>query len=232
LRSLNILTLFPEFFTGPFTTGLMGKFIEKGSVRFNIVDIRTYSEDNFNRCDDYPYGGGSGMVLKPEPLFRALDALENRGTVMLTSPSGVPLTQQRVKEFSDLEDITIICGHYEGVDQRVVDTYVDHEVSIGDYVLSGGEFAALIITDTLVRYLPGFMSNPESLVEETFEESLLEYPHYTRPDEYRGLQVPPVLLSGNHAKIAEWRLQNRLEKTRRVRPDLYNRYQIIKEKQR
>jgi tRNA (guanine37-N1)-methyltransferase len=232
LKTLNILTLFPEFFKSPFESGLLKKFIEKSGVIFNIVDIRAFSEDSFKRCDDYPYGGGSGMVLKPEPLFKALDSLKSRGTVLLTTPSGLPLTQQQVKEFACLEDITIICGHYEGVDQRVVDEYVDHEVSVGDYVLSGGEFAALIITDAVVRYLPGFMSNPDSLLEESFEDSLLEYPHYTRPDNYRGYDVPPVLLSGNHAEIAKWRLNKRIEKTRCNRPDLYKQFEIIKEKQR
>ncbi len=232
MKTLNILTLFPEFFRSPFETGLLSKFLQKGDLLLNLVDIREFSDDSFKRCDDYPYGGGSGMVLKPEPLFKALDSLDNRGTVILTSPSGEPLNQEKVKEFAGLEDITIICGHYEGVDQRVVDEYVDFEISVGDYVLSGGEFAALIITDAVVRYLPGFMSNPESLVEESFEGSLLEYPHYTRPENFREHQVPSVLLSGNHAEIAKWRLNKRVEKTRRVRPDLYKQYEIIKEKQR
>lgn len=221
----NIYTLFPEFFKTPLETGLLGKAIEAGILSIHIVDIRAYSDDKFKRCDDYPYGGGSGMVLLAEPLFKALE--ENKKTVtktLLTSPGGMVLDQNLVKSLAGEMEISIICGHYEGIDQRVVDRYVDSEVSIGDYILSGGEFAALVIVDAVSRYIPGFMSNRDSLEEESFEENLLEYPQYTRPETIQGMVVPDVLLSGNHAKIAAWRLDESIEKTRRVRPDLYKRY--------
>lgn len=224
MKSITILTLFPDFFDSPFSSGLLGKFFVKGTVSLEIVDIRKFSGDKFNRCDDYPYGGGSGMVMKAEPLMRALDSVENPGTVILTTPSGRRLDQSLVKESAAFESVTLVCGHYEGVDQRFIDSCVDMELSIGDYVLSGGEFAALIYVDTLLRYQPGFMSNPDSLKEESFEDGLLEYPHYTRPDTVKGMTVPPVLLSGNHAEIEKWRHKKRLEKTKTVRPDLYNKF--------
>lgn len=170
------------------------------------------------------------MVLMPGPLFRALEPMHNSGArIILTSPSGRQYNQEMVEELSRIKEICIICGHYEGVDQRVIDRYVHQEISIGDYVLSGGEFAALVILDSLARYIPGFMSNTESLLEETFEGGLLEYPQYTRPAEIEGMKVPEVLLSGNHARIREWRWEQRIEKTRKVRPDLYARYLSIKE---
>lgn len=221
MKSINILTLFPEFFDSPFSSGLVGKFFQKGIVDIHIHDIRAYSTDTFHRCDDYPYGGGSGMVMKIEPLERALQAVKDPGVVILTSPSGRRLDQPFVKHaVSTYQSMTIVCGHYEGVDQRFIDGYVDMELSIGDYVLSGGEFAALVFVDAVIRYIPGFMSNPGSLSEESFEDGLLEYPHYTRPEVYKEMRVPSVLLSGNHAEIAKWRYQKRVEKTAAVRPDL------------
>lgn len=203
----------------------MGKAVESGIVKFEIIDIRSYSRDRFRRCDDYPYGGGSGMVLMPSPLFEAIEANEKGESCLIyTSPSGVPLTQDFVKELGNQKEISIICGHYEGIDQRVIDTFVNKEVSIGDYVLSGGEFAALVITDAVARYIPGFMSNKDSLLEESFESDLLEYPHYTRPADFRGMRVPEVLVEGNHKKITEWRHQMKVKKTKGVRPDLYKKY--------
>ncbi|HOP64066.1 MAG TPA: tRNA (guanosine(37)-N1)-methyltransferase TrmD [Spirochaetota bacterium] len=221
----KIYTLFPDFFESPLKSGLMGKAVESGIVDIRIIDIREYSEDRFRRCDDYPYGGGSGMVIMPGPLFRALESNEDETSkVLYASPSGEPLSQEFVKGLSREESVSIICGHYEGIDQRVIETFVEHEVSTGDYVLSGGEFAALIIVDAVARNIPGFMSNSESLVEESFESDLLEYPHYTRPAEFRGMKVPEVLISGDHSKIAAWRHEMRIEKTRSVRPDLYKNY--------
>lgn len=221
----KIYTLFPDFFESPLKSGLLGKAVESGIIEVRIIDIRDFSEDRFRRCDDYPFGGGSGMVIMPGPLFGAIEANETGESRMLyTSPSGKPLTQEFVKELSSGESVSIICGHYEGIDQRVIDTFVDVEVSTGDYVLSGGEFAALIIVDAVARNIPGFMSNSESLVEESFESDLLEYPQYTRPAEFKGLSVPDVLLSGDHGKIAAWRHDKRIEKTRSVRPDLYKNY--------
>lgn len=221
----RIYTLFPEFFHSPFETGLMGKAIKSGIIKLEIIDIRNYSEDRFRRCDDYPYGGGSGMVLMPSPLFKAIEANEKGDSCILyTSPSGVPLTQDIVKELGNLDEISLICGHYEGIDYRVVEKFVNREVSIGDYVLSGGEYAALVITDAVARYVPGFMSNEDSLLEESFESDLLEYPQYTRPSEFRGMSVPDVLIEGDHKKIAEWRHSKRVEKTKGMRPDLYKKY--------
>lgn len=221
----NIYTLFPEFFSSPLKSGLMGKAVESGILEFRIIDIRDYSEDRFRRCDDYPYGGGSGMVMAAQPLFAALEVnVKSNAPVIYTSPSGRPLDMDFTRELSAEGEISIICGHYEGLDQRVIDAYVTHEVSIGDYVLSGGEFAALVITDAVARLVPGFMGNSESLVEESFEGDLLEYPHYTRPAEFMGLKVPDILLEGDHAKITLWRDEKRIEKTRAVRPDLYKKY--------
>jgi tRNA (guanine37-N1)-methyltransferase len=221
---VTIITLFPEFFDSPLRSGLLGKAIEKGIITVDIVNLRDYAGDKFKRCDDSPYGGGSGMVLMPEPLFACLKEKKGDAFALLTTPAGSPLDQNLVWELHSKEDLCIICGHYEGVDQRVTDRFVDQEISIGDYVLSGGEFAALIILDTVARYVPDFMSNSESLDEESFEDNLLEYPHYTRPAEIEGMKVPDVLMSGHHLKIKQWRHEQRIEKTKRIRPDLYNRF--------
>lgn len=222
--SFTIITLFPEFFESPLKSGLLGRAIQSNKVVVNLVDLKKYAGGWHRRCDDYTYGGGSGMVLRCEPLAAALDAVKGSAKVVLTSASGTLLTQERVRTLYGESALCIICGHYEGVDQRIVDEYVDYEVSIGDFVLSGGEYAALCIVDAVSRYEPGFMTNPESLVEESFEGGLLEYPHYTRPEEFRGRKVPHVLLSGHHGEIARWRLEKRIEKTRSVRPDLYRKY--------
>ncbi len=224
MRKYRIITLFPEFFESPIQTGLMGKALEKGLFSIDLIQLRDYAEDAYGHCDDYPYGGGSGMVLMPGPLSRAVEDHAKGATVIYPSPGGKLLTQGMVKELAALEDICIICGHYEGVDQRVIDRYVDIELSIGDYVVSGGEYAALVIIDAIGRQVPGFMSNPQSIVEESFEDHLLEYPQYTRPREFDGMEVPDVLLSGNHEKIRQWRLEKSIEKTRQVRPDIYSTY--------
>ena len=221
---VRIITLFPEFFDSPLRSGLLGKAIDKGIITVEIVNLRDYANNKFRRCDDTPYGGGSGMVLMPEPLFRCLDAIKGDAYTLLTTPAGVRFDQELVKKLHEKKELCIICGHYEGVDQRVTDRYVDSEVSIGDYVLSGGEFAALVMLDAVARYVPDFMSNSESLEEESFEDGLLEYPHYTRPAEIEGMKVPDVLLSGHHADIKAWRHDKRIEKTKRIRPDLYTRY--------
>jgi tRNA (guanine37-N1)-methyltransferase len=230
LTTIKIITLFPEFFESPLRTGLMGKALNAGLFAVEVIDLRQYSTDRFRRCDDYPYGGGSGMVLKPEPLFKALDANRTEVTrVVLTAPSGSLLNQEMVKRLAAERELCIICGEYEGVDQRVVDRYVHEEISIGDYVLSGGEYAALVIVDAIARYVPGFMSNSDSLREESFEGHLLEYPQYTRPAEIDGMRVPEILISGDHARIERWRLERRIEKTIRVRPDLYELYLKLNE---
>ncbi len=225
MKIFEIITIFPEFFESPLKTSLMGKAIDSGIMKIELNDLKSYSEDNFHRVDDYSYGGGSGMVLKTEPLSKAIEfAGDRKRKIVLTSPAGVLLTQDIVKELSEEDNISIICGHYEGIDQRIVDKYVDYELSIGDYIVSGGEYAALVIIDAIARYIPGFMSNPDSLNEESFESNLLEYPHYTRPDEIDGMKVPDILLSGDHGKIKKWRLEKSIEKTKKVRPDLYKKY--------
>lgn len=225
----KIVTLFPDFFESPLKSGLLGRAIEAGIVSVDIVNIRHFSEDRYNKCDDYPYGGGAGMVLMPGPLSKALDSTVSAGArVIMTSPSGRLLDHEMVVELAKNDEVCILCGHYEGVDQRIIDRYVDYEVSIGDYVLSGGEYAALVIIDAMARRVPGFMSNAESLAEESFEDDLLEYPHYTRPSSFQGMDVPEVLLGGDHAAVSRWRYGEREEKTRKVRPDLYKRYLMRK----
>lgn len=221
----KIVTLFPEFFESPLRSGLLGKAIASDTIGVTITDIRDFATDRYRSCDDYPYGGGSGMVLMPGPLAGAVENIRTERTrVVLASASGSLLTQDLVKRLASHEEICLLCGHYEGVDQRFIDRYVDDEVSIGDYVLSGGEFAALVIMDAVSRYVPGFMSNSDSLVEESFEMDLLEYPHYTRPEDIFGMRVPEVLMSGNHRLIREWRRDESVNKTKRVRPDLYRKY--------
>ncbi len=225
----KIVTLFPDFFSSPLRSGLLGKAVERGIIDVAIADIRNFATDRYRSCDDYPYGGGSGMVLMAGPLDGAIESVKEQGTrVVLTSASGRLLNQDLVRELAAHDDLCIVCGHYEGVDQRVVDRHVDYEISIGDYVLSGGEYAALAIIDAVSRYVPGFMSNSGSLTEESFELDLLEYPHYTRPEDMFGMKVPGVLLSGNHNMIRDWRRGQSLEKTRRTRPDLYRKHLIRK----
>ena len=221
----RIITLFPDFFDSPLRSGLLGKAINSEIIKVEIINLRDYSKERLNKCDDYSYGGGSGMVLMPGPLFSAIENNRTSKTVvMYPNPGGAVLNQKMVETLAREGDFCIICGHYEGIDQRVIDRYVDCEVSIGDYVLSGGEFAALVIIDAVSRYVPGFMSNADSLREESFENGLLEYPQYTRPSVIDGYEVPDMLLSGDHGKIDQWRLEKSIEKTRKVRPDLYERY--------
>lgn len=217
---LTILTLFPELLTGYFESSIMAKAVEKGLISYSIVDFREFASDRHRTCDDAPYGGGAGMVIKPEPLADALDsegAAQRR--VVYPSPSGRLFNQQYAWDLSREEELIFICGRYEGVDQRIIDLYVDDEICIGDYVMSSGEIAALAIIDSVYRLLDGVI-NGESLEEESFTDGLLEYPQYTRPAVFKGLAVPDVLLSGNHAVIDKWRYNMRIEKTRRFRPDL------------
>ncbi len=224
----KIITLFPEFFTSPLESGLLGKAINSGIIKIEIIDLKEFTGDKFNRCDDSPYGGGTGMVLKPEPLFNAIKSIGKNSQNFITAmtPAGEKLDQRLVKKLSSEKEIVIICGHYEGIDQRVIDKFVDLEISVGDYILSGGEFASLVLIDAVSRLIPGFMSNEESVVDESFENHLLEYPQYTRPEIFEDLAVPEVLLSGDHKKIAKWRLGRSLEKTEKARPDLYKKFLI------
>ncbi|OQX29580.1 MAG: tRNA (guanosine(37)-N1)-methyltransferase TrmD [Spirochaeta sp. LUC14_002_19_P3] len=216
----TVLSLFPAILEGFFSESIMAKAVARGLLDYQLVNIRDYAYDKHHVCDDAPYGGGAGMVLKPEPLSRALDAVGASGKkVVYPTPSGRKFNQEMALKLSEEDELVIICGRYEGVDQRVIDIYADDEISIGDYVISSGEVAAMVIVDAVYRQLDGVIAK-ESLAEESFTQPLLEYPHYTRPEEFRGLRVPQVLLSGHHAEIEAWRLNQRVEKTLKYRPEL------------
>lgn len=220
---IHILTLFPEMFEGFLKSSILGKAIENNILDINIVNIRDYSGDKHKRVDDYPYGGGAGMVMMPQPLYDAVISIKKDSpdaVVILTSPRGKPLVQKKALSLCKLPHLVIICGHYEGVDQRIIDCLVDEEISIGDYVLTGGEIPAMVIVDAVTRLVPGVIGSPLSLEEESFCGGLLEYPQYTRPADFLGMKVPEVLLSGNHKRIEEWRREKSLEVTKRNRPDL------------
>ncbi|MBR2439254.1 MAG: tRNA (guanosine(37)-N1)-methyltransferase TrmD [Lentisphaeria bacterium] len=220
----DILTLFPEIFFGPLGGSIVGRAIEKGIVEVNAVNLRDYTHDKRGTVDDKPYGGGAGMLMKVEPLFEAVEDLRKENTlVLMTSPSGEPFNQKMAHELVAKEHILIICGHYEGVDERVREALVDREVSIGDYVLTSGNLPAMVMVDAVTRLLPGALGSPESEVDESFENGLLEYPQYTRPPVFRGMEVPEVLLSGNHAEIAKWRREQSEQRTAGRRPDLLNK---------
>ena len=219
----DIVTLFPEIVESFFMSSIMAKSVEKGSISYQLVNFRDFAEDKHKTADDSPYGGGAGMVIKPEPLGRALDSLNCKSKrVLYPSPSGKLLTQEYARELSQEEELVIICGRYEGIDQRIIDLYVDDEICIGDYVISSGEVAALVVVDAVYRLIDGVISG-ESLVEESFTNGLLEYPQYTRPVTYCGITVPEILLSGHHARITDWRLRKRLEKTLLNRPELLDK---------
>lgn len=218
----QVLTLFPGFFSSPLSTSLIGKGIERGVIAVEVIDIRDFAPGPHRVADDAPYGGGGGMVMKVEPTVAAIEAASVRApdaTRLLLSPRGRALSQHLAAELAERPGLTLVCGHYEGVDERVRQ-FVDAEVSVGDYVLAGGEAAALVIVEAVARLVPGFVGNAGSLAEESFDEGLLEYPHYSRPESFRGLRVPAVLLSGDHAAIRRWRRKERLRSTRARRPDL------------
>ena len=218
--NIDILTLFPEMVSGFFTNSIMARAVKAGIVSYNIVDWRQYAEDRHHKCDDSPFGGGAGMVIKPEPLFKALDRIDAMNKrVIYASPSGKRLTQDYARQLSQEPNLVFICGHYEGIDQRIIDRYVDDEICIGDYVISSGEVATLVIIDAVYRLIDNVITD-SSLEEESFTGPLLEYPQYTRPETYCGMSVPDILLSGHHSNIEKWRLQKRLEKTLSNRPEL------------
>ena len=221
----DIITIFPDFFRTVFDYGIVRRAHASGLVETRTHDLRGRTSDRHRTVDDRPFGGGDGMILKPEPLFAAVEALteaKGGGTtrVVLLSPQGRPLTQALAEELARAEQIIIICGRYEGVDERVAEALVTDEISIGDYVLSGGEPAAVVLVDAIVRLVPGALGSETSAANDSFSRGLLDYPHYTRPPEFRGLRVPEVLLSGNHGEIERWRRRASLRKTRRNRPDL------------
>jgi tRNA (guanine37-N1)-methyltransferase len=217
----TILTLYPEMFPGHLGVSLSGKAMERGDWSLDTVQIRDFADDKHRTVDDTPAGGGAGMVLKPDILARAIDSVAgDTRPRLLMSPRGKPLTQSRVRELADGDGVVIVCGRFEGVDQRVIDGRNLEEVSIGDYILSGGEPAALIVLDSIIRLLPGVMGNIHSGTNESFEHGLLEHPHYTRPQVFEGQEIPAVLTSGNHAAIEKWRLEQALRLTGERRPDL------------
>ena len=223
---IDILTLFPEMFSA-MRESILGRAQKDGKIQVNIVNIRDYTEDKHLKCDDYPFGGGAGMVMMPQPIGSAIEALdpEHKARRIYMSPKGETLRQQKVFELIEHEHLILLCGHYEGVDQRVIDLFIDEEISIGDYVLTGGELPAMVLTDCVSRYVDGVIS-ASSLVDESFSDNMLEYPHYTRPQEYKGLAVPEVLRSGNHAKIDAWRREKSLEITAKRRPDLLKKEEL------
>lgn len=216
----TVLTLFPEIPRAFFEASIMAKAVEKGIIAYDLVNIRDFASDKHRTCDDKPYGGGAGQLLMAEPLGLALDSVKAyKKHVIYVTPSGKPFTQRKAQELSQKEEIVLVCGRYEGIDQRIIDLYVDDEISVGDYVMSSGELAATVIVDSVYRLVENVIT-PESLDEESYSDGLLEYPQYTHPAEYRGLAVPEILTSGNHEEIRKWRLKKRLEKTLANRPDL------------
>lgn len=220
---IDILTLFPEMFAA-LNESILGRAQKQGKVEINVVNIRDYTEDKHLKCDDYPFGGGAGMVMMPQPIGSAIEAVDPRHEArrIYLSPKGETLVQQKVFSLLSYERLVLLCGHYEGVDQRVIDLFIDEEISIGDYVLTGGELPAMVLCDCVCRYVDGVIST-SSLVDESFSDNLLEYPQYTRPKEYKGLCVPEVLSSGDHAKVDEWRRREAMKLTKEKRPDLLKR---------
>lgn len=230
---IDVVTIFPGILEGPFKESMIKRAVDRGFVEINLVDLRDYTHDQHRQVDDYPYGGGFGMVLKPEPLFEAIEDLKARSRhnsprVILLTPQGRRFDQRKARDLTGYEHLVLICGRYEGVDERVRSALVDEEISIGDFVLTGGELAAAVVIDAVIRLLPGFLAE-EASADESFTEPLLEYPHYTRPSFYRGLEVPPVLLSGNHAEIALWRRRQSLKRTLERRPDLLEKADLLPE---
>lgn len=216
---ISIVTIFPDYFESPLRQGIVGRAIDADLVDVDPIDLRRWGKGVHRQVDDSPFGGGPGMVMMPEPLAHALESVAGSHRVLLT-PAGTPVRQAHLDRWAGLDHLTLVCGRYEGVDERIAEQMIDEEVSLGDFVLAGGEAAALAVVEGVVRLLPGVVGNPESVVSESFREGLLEEPHYTRPAEFRGWPVPEVLLSGDHGRIEAWRRDRRLERTRARRPDL------------
>ncbi|WP_018660040.1 tRNA (guanosine(37)-N1)-methyltransferase TrmD [Heyndrickxia acidiproducens] len=228
---IDILSLFPEMFDGVLGSSILKKAEEKGIARYNVINFRDYSDNKHNTVDDYPYGGGAGMVLKPQPIFDAVEDLlqNNRGKkprIILLCPQGETYSQKKAEELSKEDHLVFICGHYEGYDERIREHLITDEISIGDYVLTGGELGAMVVIDSIVRLLPGVLGNEASPVTDSFSTGLLEHPQYTRPANFRGMKVPDVLLSGNHELIRKWRDKESLYRTYRRRKDLLRHYPL------
>lgn len=222
---IDVLSLFPEMFSGVFNQSILKKAQDDGHVTFRVIDFRQFADNKHRKVDDYPYGGGEGMVLMPQPIFDAVEALcdqdpERKAHVVLLSPQGERYSQKKAKRLASKKHLMFICGHYEGYDERIRQELADDEISIGDYVLTGGELAAMVVIDSVVRLLPGVLGNEQSHQNDSFSNGLLEYPQYTRPADFRGMKVPDVLLSGHHGRIEEWRRRESLKRTFRRRPDL------------
>ncbi len=217
---IDILTIFPEMFA-PLRTSLIGKAVQGNLVELNIIDIREFSKDKHKKTDDYPFGGGDGMIMTPQPLYDAIMSVKTPDShVIYMSPKGGVLNQQKVKALSSLQHLIFVCGHYEGIDERIIQLCINEQISIGDYVLTGGEIPAMVVIDSVLRYLPNVLGNQNSTEDESFSDGLLEYPQYTRPREFMGLSVPEVLLNGNHKEIDNWRAEQKLSETQKYRPEL------------
>ncbi|HSW73083.1 MAG TPA: tRNA (guanosine(37)-N1)-methyltransferase TrmD [Chlamydiales bacterium] len=220
-----LLSLFPEYFQGPFDVSILKRAREKGLIDIELIDIRDFSKERHKKVDDKPFGGGPGMVLAPQAVCDAIKSAKRESSkVIYLSPQGRPLTSPLCEELAKENDLVLLCGHYEGIDERIIEKYVDQEISIGDYVLTNGCAAAIVLLDAVIRFIPGVIGDPESVKNDSFQEGLFDAPQYTRPQEYDGMKVPEVLVNGNHAEIEKWRKNQRLEKTRIVRPDLYERF--------
>ena len=236
MMKIDVLTLFPEMFSGVFGHSILHKAAEKSAVQYNVVNFREYADNKHQTVDDYPYGGGAGMVLKPQPLFDAVAALKeqaasNETRVILLCPQGKRYEQKTAEEYAKEKHLIFVCGHYEGYDERIREHVVTDEISIGDYVLTGGELGAMVVIDSVVRLLPEVLGNEESHMKDSFSTGLLEHPHYTRPSDFRGMKVPDVLLSGNHKLIEEWRNKEALRRTLLRRPDLLEKMKLSKEQE-
>lgn len=235
--NFHILTLFPDMINGCLGESITGRAIEKGLINTNVINIRDFANNKSRHVDDYTYGGGAGMLIQAEPVYQSyIHVIEkyckrDRPRVIYTTPQGKVFNQNMAREFSEEEDIIILCGHYEGIDERVLELIVTDNVSIGDFVLTGGELPAMVIVDAVSRLVPGVLGSDESAVYESFYDGLLEYPQYTRPEEFMGMKVPPVLLSGHHKNIEKWRHEQSLIRTKERRPDLYEKYMSGKGKE-
>lgn len=222
---IDILSLFPAYFKGPFDESIIKQAKKKGLIEMNLIDIREFADNRYRKVDDRPYGGGPGMVLMPQPVTSAIRSVKTpNARVIYLSPQGKPLTAALSRELAKNEHLILLCGHYEGIDQRVLNSEVDEEISIGDYVLTNGCLAAIVLLDTVIRFVPGVLGHELAADEDSFEQGILDCPHYTRPEVFEGEKVPEVLLSGDHKKIAEWRKQEALKKTLSVRPDLFEKF--------
>jgi tRNA (guanine37-N1)-methyltransferase len=232
---ITILTIFPEMFESVLNSSILGRAREQGLVEVECVDIRPFSDRKHKNTDDYPFGGGAGMVMLAQPIMDAMKYVTGEnfsGRRIYMGPRGTTLTTAKARELAKEEHLVLLCGHYEGVDQRALDACIDEEISIGDYILTGGELAAMVLTDAVSRFIPGVLGSGESAEEESFSDGLLEYPQYTRPRELNGMEVPEVLLSGDHAKIKAWRRQESLRATKRFRPDLLEKAELTQKEKR